>query len=172
MRKLLIAVVLTIAGGLAYAGSEKYLSDGPDLTVCEQALEFLSKGDRAGFDVLSEHLLDRSQESNAKVTEFLEVQFPGLQRRIKSLGEPRGVELVDAANAGGSVRRYFYLCKYEHGWIRWRFTFYRPTTKWLLQGCNFADNEDALFAECGHCLLHSDSSETSLAEKPTVTSSR
>ena len=171
MRKLIIAALLLVAGGLVYAGSEKHLNDGPDLTICQRALDLLKNGDPAGFDLLSEHWIDRGQQSRAKMAEFLEVQFPGLQRRIKSLGDPCGVELIHADEAG-SVCRYFYLSKYELGWVRWRFTFYRPAKEWLLQACNFNDNEDALFGESGHCLLHTSNGELSIAEQPRETSSR
>lgn len=171
VRKLIIAALLLVAGGLAYAGSEKHLDDGPDLTICENTLELLKKGNPAGFEMLSEHWIDRGQENRAKLTEFLEVQFPGLQRRIKSLGDSCGVELIHAEEAG-AVRRYYYLCKYELGWVRWRFTFYRPAKEWFLQGCNFNDNEDGLFAESGHCLTHDHHGETSIAKQPHETSSR
>lgn len=160
MRKSIVAAAITVFGGLLYAGTENYVSnEDPDLHAIERALEFLNKGERKGFELLVKEVRDPTE--NPK---WIDSQASLIRGHIESLGTPCGFELAEAEEVGRSLRRYTYLCKYEHGRIRWQFKFYRPRDKWVFEGYHFDSNDDALFAEAGHHLAVPENAE-SVAER-------
>jgi hypothetical protein len=150
----LIGAVIVVCGGLLYAGASTYLEErGPDLTVVEDALQLLSKGEREGFDVL----VKRFPPKNA-TPQQLDSQARLIRVQVELLGQPCGTELVGAEGVGDSIRGYTYISKYEEGYIRWRFNFYRPKNEWKLSGYWFdSGNDDALFSTAGHKLFDGNS---------------
>jgi hypothetical protein len=160
MRKSVIVAAIILSCGLLYAGAESYVRDGePGLQAVEDALESLSKGEQGGFELLVKQIPNAN--SNPK---WIDSQASLIRGHIESLGEPCGFELAEAQEVGRSLRCYTYLCKYEHGRIRWRFRFYRPRDEWVFEGYHFDSNDDALFSEAGHRLSIPDNSE-SVAER-------
>lgn len=152
MRKWILVAAMMVVGGFVYAGTDSYLRHGePDLTTCERALDLLSKGERAGFDVLFEQWPDKSPAGKAKMEELTDTHAP-IVRRVTTLGDLCGIELVHAEEVGSFLRRYSYVCKYEQGRVRWLFTFYRPGDKWRFDGYGWTTDENSLFAECGHSI--------------------
>jgi hypothetical protein len=130
--------------------------------ICEEALEHLIRCDPAGFEVLKTHLrrtgdpaadavLDAigGPRDDQQWLEFFRGQMVAAKQATKSYGEPAGFELVAVRRVGGALKRFTYLCKYQKGWVRWRFTFYKPHGRWMLLGFVFDQNEEALFSECG-----------------------
>ena len=161
MRASILIAVAVVFGGLMYAGANSYLDEqGPDLKAVEQALQLLSKGERAGFDVL----VERFPTSKGDPKKF-DSHARLIRSHVESLGEPCGFELVGAEEVGGSLRGYTYLCKYEQGRIRWRFNFYRPKDEWKLDFYQFDSDDNALFAATGHRLPVSGATE-SVAGRP------
>ncbi|HWB12093.1 MAG TPA: hypothetical protein VG826_22900 [Pirellulales bacterium] len=157
MRKSILVAAVAVFGGFVYAGSETLMHDDePDVKLCEQALELLSKGERSGFKLL---LGQSSEENDGQKSKFIDSQAGLLRGHIQSLGEQYGFELVDAQEVGHCLRRYTYLCKYDHGRIRWRFTFYRRADDWRFEGYHFDADDNALFAEAGHALTLPDRQE-------------
>lgn len=145
---ILIGAAIVGFGGLLYAGAGSYLEDdGPDLKPVEEALQLLSTGDRAEFDILTK----RFPAKKATPKQF-DAQATLIRSHIESLGEPCGFELVGAEGVGASLRCYTYLCKYEDGRMRWRFNFYRPKDEWKLVGLWFDTDDNALYLASGHKL--------------------
>lgn len=153
---------MLFAAGIAYAAGVTPAGDQPE-EICEAALAHLIKCDPAGFDVLKRHLCRTGDPATDAVldtlgkprdydsfAEFFRDQMAAAKETTKSLGEPIGFELVGVRQVGGAVKRFTYLCKYQAGWIRWRFTFYKPDRQWMLLGFVYDENEEALFSECGH----------------------
>jgi hypothetical protein len=162
MRTSILVAAAVVFGGLMYAGASSHLDEqGPDLKVVEEALQLLSKGERAGFDVLAKRFPPKNADPKG-----LDSQARLIRIQVESLGEPCGFELVGAEGVGGSIRGYTYLCKYEDGCMRWRFNFYRPKGEWKLNGYWFdTNNDNALFLTAGYKLPVSGASE-SVAERP------
>lgn len=152
MRKALAAAGLVTFGILAYAGADNDLErTEPDLGICQQALRQLSKGERAGFDVLFE-ATKREEKDVARLAKQADSQIDGIRDWVDAVGELHGIDLVHIEEVGHVMRRYFYVCKYERGWMRWRFTFYRPASEWRFESYDLDGTENALFSECGHSL--------------------
>lgn len=168
MRKLIFpAALLAVLGGIVYAragGQSK--SSEPDLTTCERALQLLSKGDRAGFDVLFEQWPDQSESGNATIADLADTHAPVIHGVIKPLGEPFGVDLVAAEEVGQVLRRYSYVSKYEKGCVRWTFTFYRPADAWRFQSYDFDAGEKDLFEKCGRAIPLPERAAYSVADRP------
>lgn len=162
MRLALIGGLILFASSIAFATGVASAVKQPE-KICEEALEHLIKCDAEGFDVLKQHLrrtgdpatdaaLDTIGTSHGddKRMAIFKGQMAAIKEYTKSLGEPIGFELVGVRQVGGALKRFTYLCKYQKGWIRWRFTFYQPERQWMLCSFMFDENEEALFAECGH----------------------
>lgn len=175
MRKLIKPTALVaVLGSLVYAGAggETKPSE-PDLKTCERALQLLSKGDRAGFEMLFEQWPDKSESGRATTAGLADAQAPVIQGAIKALGEASyGVELVAAEQVGQILRRYSYVCKYQKGCLRWSFTFYRPADEWRFQSYDFGGGEQDLFDKCGREVPLSEGSEYPLANRPDETLSQ
>jgi hypothetical protein len=162
MRKSILVAVVAIFGGFVYAGSETFVhNDEPDLKTCERALELLSKGERSGFDFLIEQSPDKNDERKSG---WIDSQAGLVRGHVQSLGKLYGFELADAVEVGRSLRRYVYMCKYEHGRIYWRFTFYRRAGDWRFESYQFDSNDNTVFVESGHDLALPERSE-SIAEE-------
>lgn len=167
MRKSIYIAVAIVMCGVVYAAGDSLLhSDEPDLTTCERALTLLSRGDRAGFDVLFEQWPDKSEAGKATTEEFADAQAPGLRSKVKTWGEPLGIELVSCDEVGSFLRRYTYVCKYQRARISYTFTFYKPADAWRFDGYHFETDDNALFLACGHGAALPESSMFSIAGKP------
>lgn len=135
MRKWMYVAAMMVLGGVVYAAGDGLLAtDGPDLTTCEQALALLSKGDRAGFDLLFEQWPDQSQTGKTSADEFADSQAPMLRKMVNASGALCGTELVHSDQVGSFLRRYTYVCKYERARISFTFTFYKPADTWRFDG--------------------------------------
>jgi hypothetical protein len=162
MRKSILVTLVVVFGGFVYAGSETVLrTDEPDLKTCERALELLGKGERSGFELLLDQSPDKGDDQKSR---WIDSQAGLLRGHVQSLGKPYGFEQVGATEVGRSLRKYTYMCKYEHGRVYWRFTFYRGADDWRFEGYVFDGNDNAAITESGHNLPLSDRSE-SIAEK-------
>jgi hypothetical protein len=148
MRTSFLLAAAIVFGGLVYAGADGYQHyKEPDLKAVERALQSLSKGERAGFEILVSQFPRKTGDAK-----LLNSQAELICGHVESLGKSCGFELVGAEEVGRSLRRYTYLCKYEEGRIRWQFNFYRPNDEWKLEGYHFDTDDNALFFEAGHKL--------------------
>jgi hypothetical protein len=55
-------------------------------------------------------------------------------------GKYLGHELIKTESSGTSIKRYTYIVKCENHILRWRFIFYKPSTKWFINTFNWDDN--------------------------------
>lgn len=69
-------------------------------------------------------------------------QWPVVRRRF---GRPMGTEFIREEAIGDSFLRYYYLHKFEHHAIYWRFDFYRPEGGWKINSILFLDTLDDLY---------------------------
>lgn len=170
MRKSIYVAAIVVLGGVVYAAAAGLLQQGePDLKTCERALALLSKGDRAGFDVLFEQWPDKTEAGKATTDELTDSQAPGLRAKVKASGKLCGVELVHADEVSSFLRRYIYVCKYERGRIACSFTFYKPADDWRFESYHFDSDDNALFSECGRCVSLPEGAGFSLAGQSNVT---
>jgi hypothetical protein len=61
-------------------------------------------------------------------------------------GKSLGFEFVDKKRIGNVFVRYTYIEKFERHILRWIFTFYKPSNKWVVNGVKFEDR-GALFVK-------------------------
>lgn len=61
------------------------------------------------------------------------------------VGKYYGYEKISEKSIGKSIKVYTYFIKYERQPFRFKFTFYKPNDKWLIQNFNYDDQiEDTL----------------------------
>ena len=60
-------------------------------------------------------------------------------------GKILGYELIKEDKIKESFIKYTYVMKYEKHIIRWKFIFYKPEDKWILNSLNFDDSINKLF---------------------------
>ncbi len=82
-----------------------------------------------------------------------EVEIDGLANQIKTqwpivdqrFGKTTGQEFIKKEKIGDSFIRYYYLHKFQNHAIYWKFTFYKPSNKWVVNGVQFLDTLDVLY---------------------------
>jgi len=82
-----------------------------------------------------------------------EVEIDGLVNNIntqwvvvqKRFGAPVGTEFVREERLGTSFIRYYYLHKFDNHALYWRFTYYRASDDWKINGITFQDSLQDLF---------------------------
>ena len=62
-------------------------------------------------------------------------------------GEILGYELITEEELKDTFIKYTYVMKYEKHIIRWKFIFYKPEDRWILNTFNFDDSINKLFTE-------------------------
>ena len=72
----------------------------------------------------------------------LDLQIPAINKRF---GKAIGYDFVELEEVGDSVVRYVYIQKMEKHVMVWRFIFYKPKDKWLLNAWYFNDQIQSLF---------------------------
>ena len=60
-------------------------------------------------------------------------------------GQTIGYDFVRAEVVGDTVLRLIYIQKRERHLLRWRFIFYKPYDRWILNACLWDDEIEALF---------------------------
>ena len=128
-------------------------------SVSVQAVESLSSKEAAqslAQDVMESVSNDQFKEGLSKllpytvvpVAEFdvqmgqLEMQIPAIAQRF---GKSIGYDFVAEKQLGKSLMQYVYLQKFEKHVMVWRFIFYKPKEKWLLNTWYFNDQVKPLF---------------------------
>src|SRR5688572_21957087 len=79
-----------------------------------------------------------------RIEEELLFQIPEMERRF---GKPIGVEFLSSEEAGDSLYALSYLQKFERHAVRWRFMFYKPRDRWVLNSFATDDNLQLLFSD-------------------------
>ena len=104
--------------------------------LCEAALKALQEdGVRAAFAKMREVSPLPASEFDA-LEAMTEQQLDTVRPRF---GEIIGYERVSVRKLSASVIECIYLAKFERHALRWRFYFYRPRDKWLLNSVKWDD---------------------------------
>jgi len=102
----------------------------------------ITSGDlEGGFLLTKPHLIVPESEFNVML-EQAKLQLPMIQGRF---GKSLGAEFIKEKTIGKSLLQIVQLQRFERHIIRWKFTFYKPDSKWVLNSFTFDDNINALF---------------------------
>lgn len=71
-----------------------------------------------------------------------ETQWPVVRQRF---GASIGSEFISEKKVGNSFVQFIYIQKFERHALRWLFTFYKPTDRWIVNGASFDDTISAMF---------------------------
>ena len=69
-------------------------------------------------------------------------QWPVVRQRF---GASLGSEFIGEKTVGKSFVQFTYIQKFERHAIRWLFTFYRPSDRWIVNTASFDDTISAMF---------------------------
>jgi len=110
-------------------------------SICDQVASDLSKGDIDGaFATLSKHCpLPEAEIAKAK-----EATIQQLKSANPRFGDPVGYERITSRIIGKSVMKFVYIVKCENHLLRWRFFFYKPKDKWILNYFHWDDRIQSL----------------------------
>ena len=72
----------------------------------------------------------------------LDMQLPAIHQRF---GKSIGYDLIADEKLGDSLSQLIYIQKFEKHAMVWRFIFYKPDQKWLLNTWYFNDQVHGLF---------------------------
>ena len=128
-------------------------------SISAQAIELLSSEEAAqslAKEVMENVSKDKFKEGLSKlrpytvvpVAEFdvqmgqLDMQIPAIAQRF---GKSIGYDFIEKEQLGDSLIQYVYLQKFEKHAMVWRFIFYKPKDKWLLNTWYFNDQVKPLF---------------------------
>ena len=122
---------------LAKLDTKVLMSNAADIQqFCSSVLQYIVQEDfESGFDLLAKRsihpksLMDKQRDLTKRQISLLAPRF----------GKAIGYELVNIATPCGSIMKYTYIVKHERHALRWRFTFYKPKEKWILNTFRWDD---------------------------------
>jgi hypothetical protein len=110
----------------------------------DQVMAKVSSGDfDGGLVLMKPYLIIPESEFNVML-EKVKLQLPTIQGRF---GKIIGSEFISEKMIGKSLLKIIQIQKFERHILRWRFIFYNPAGKWVLNTFNFDDNIQSLFEE-------------------------
>ena len=110
----------------------------------DQIMVKVAAGDiEGGFLLMKPYLIVPESEFNVMV-EQTKLQLPAIQGRY---GKILGAEFISEKTVGKSLLKIIQIQKFEKHIIRWRFIFYSPDGKWVLNTFNFDDKIYSMFDE-------------------------
>jgi len=144
MKKIYLVVIMIIAS-CAWAG-KLHAQAFPTKQDCKAKTEEFMK--LAGAGKVDEALERMEPYWVFSATEWTQVQLQTTKQM--ALVEPRfgktlGYELVREEMVKDTILRLTYIQKQERHLIRWKFVFYKPDDKWLLNVLAWDDELEALF---------------------------
>jgi hypothetical protein len=96
-----------------------------------------------GLALMKPYLIIPESEFNVMLDK-VKLQLPAIQGRF---GNSIGSEFISDKMIGKSLLQIIQIQKFERHVMRWRFIFYNPTGKWVLNTFNFDDKIQSLFEE-------------------------
>lgn len=96
-----------------------------------------------GFQLVKPYLIVPESEFNVML-EQAKLQMPMIHGRF---GKSLGGEFIKEKLIGKSLFQVIQIQRFEKHIIRWKFIFYKPDTKWVINGFTFDDNINSLFEE-------------------------
>lgn len=110
----------------------------------DQVMAKVASGDfNGGFILMKPYLVIPESEFNVML-EQARLQLPVIQGRF---GKIIGIEFISEKMVGKSLLQIVQIQKFEKHIMRWRFIFYNPEGKWVLNTFNWDDNIRSLFEE-------------------------
>jgi hypothetical protein len=110
----------------------------------DQVMAKLTSGDFNGGLLLTKPYLIIPESEFNVMLEKLKLQLPAIQTRF---GKTIASEFISEKMIGKSLLQIIQIQKFERHIMRWRFIFYNPAGKWILNTFNFDDNIQSLFEE-------------------------
>jgi hypothetical protein len=108
----------------------------------DQVMAKVVSGDfHGGLMLMKPYIIIPESEFNAML-EQAKSQLPAIQGRF---GKTVGSEFISEKMVGRSLLQIVQLQKFERHIMRWRFIFYNPAGKWVLNTFNFDDEIHSLF---------------------------
>jgi hypothetical protein len=110
----------------------------------DQVMAKVVSGDfQGGLILMKPYLIIPESEFNVML-EQAKLQLPAIQGRF---GKTVGSEFISEKMVGKSLLQIVQIQKFEKHIMRWRFIFYNPGGKWVLNTFNFDDKIHSLFEE-------------------------
>ena len=112
--------------------------------VTDQVMAKVATGDfQGGLILIKPYTIIPESEFNVML-EQAKLQLPAIQGRF---GKTVGSEFISEKMVGKSLLQIVHIQKFEKHIMRWRFIFYNPQGKWVLNTFNFDDKIHSLFEE-------------------------
>ncbi len=141
MKFLLIVMVLFVATAASAATLD---SKAAARKLTDQVMTKVAEGDiEGGFQLMKPYSIVPESEISVAI-EQTKLQIPVMQGRF---GKSVGVEFICDKSVGNSLLQIIHIQKFEKHIMRWKFIFYSPDGKWVLNSFNFDDKIQALFEE-------------------------
>lgn len=140
MKYLISIIIFTLS--FSTQAVESLSSEEAAQSLAKEVMENVSK------DLFKEGLLKLRPYTVVPMAEFdvqmgqLDMQIPAIAQRF---GKSIGYDFVEKEQLGESLMQYVYLQKFEKHVMVWRFIFYKPKDKWLLNTWYFNDQVQPLF---------------------------
>ena len=110
----------------------------------DQVMAKVASGDfNGGLILMKPYLVIPESEFNVML-EQAKLQLPAIQGRF---GKIVDIEFISEKMVGKSLLQIVQIQKFEKHIMRWRFIFYNPEGKWVLNTFNYDDNIRSLFEE-------------------------
>lgn len=111
--------------------------------LAESVMKEVSAGKmKEGIGKLRPYTIIPIAEFDGQVSQ-IDMQLPIIQQRF---GNPIGYDYVTTEKLGSSLAQLVFIQKYERHLMVWRFIFYKPKDKWLLNTWYFNDQVKPLFS--------------------------
>ncbi|MDO8682998.1 MAG: hypothetical protein Q7N50_05890 [Armatimonadota bacterium] len=110
----------------------------------DQVMAKVASGDLDGGLLLLKPYLIIPDSEFKVMLEQTKLQLPAIQGRF---GKIIGSEFINEKMIGKSLLQIIQLQKFQKHAMRWRFIFYSPDGKWVLNTFNFDDKIQLLFGE-------------------------
>ncbi len=145
MRKILLIFSLFLSFSLQAAEQAAEL-DSKDAArnLAKSAMDKVSGGETLeGINLLKPYLVIPSAEFDAMIEQY-KMRESMIKHRF---GNIAGVEFIKEEEVGKSLFLITYIQKFERHMMRWRFYFYKPKDKWVLNTFFTDDNIKSLFED-------------------------
>jgi hypothetical protein len=110
----------------------------------DEAMIRIISGDLdGGFLLIKPYMIVPESEFNVML-EKAKLQLPMIQGRF---GKSLGAEFIKEKTVGKSLLQIVQIQKFEKHILCWKFTFYKPVDKWVLDSFTFDDNMLSLFEQ-------------------------
>lgn len=142
MRSMLVGIVLFLVLGSSAALAQSLGTEEEARALAQSVMEEVAAGRVVkGLERLRPYNVYPKQEFDAMLAKTQE-QLPAMDQRF---GASIGWDFVTVEKVGEALRQYVYLQKFERHVMVWRFIFYRPRDKWMLDTFYFDDRVQLLF---------------------------